>query len=109
DEDAAVLRRDVLIAGLFTLPIFIIEMGGHAFMPFHMWVMSLVSTQTLNVAFFVATTIVLFGPGWRFFKIGIPALLRGAPEMNSLVALGAGAAWLFSTVVTFAPDLVPSE
>ncbi|MHA6729777.1 heavy metal translocating P-type ATPase [Devosia sp. A369] len=109
DEDAAVLRRDVLIAGLFTLPIFIIEMGGHLYMPFHMWVMSLVSTQTLNVAFFIATTIVLFGPGWRFFKIGIPALLRGAPEMNSLVALGAGAAWLFSTVVTFAPDLVPSE
>src|SRR5690606_34544448 len=36
-------------------------------------------------------------------------LLRGAPEMNALVALGAGAAWLYSSVVTFAPQLVPAE
>src|SRR5690606_32127136 len=34
-------------------------------------------------------------------------LLRGAPEMNSLVALGAGAAYLYSVVATFAPQLLP--
>src|SRR5690606_19985549 len=38
DEDAAVLRRDVVIAGIFTLPVFLIEMLGHLYMPFHMWV-----------------------------------------------------------------------
>lgn len=109
DEDAALLRRDVLIAGLLTLPVFVIEMLGHLYMPFHMWVMSVVSMDVLYVAYFIATSIVLFVPGWRFFKIGIPALLRGAPEMNSLVALGAGAAYLFSVVVTFAPQLLPAE
>ncbi len=109
DEDAAVLRRDVVIAGIFTLPVFLIEMLGHLYMPFHMWVMSVVSTDVLYIGFFTATSIVLFGPGWRFFKIGIPALLRGAPEMNSLVALGAGAAYLYSVVVTFAPQLVPAQ
>lgn len=109
NEDAAVLRRDVLIAGIFTLPVFVIEMLGHLYMPFHMWVMSVVSTDMLYIGFFIATSIVLFIPGWRFFKIGIPALLRGAPEMNSLVALGAGAAYLYSVVVTFAPQLVPAQ
>jgi P-type Cu+ transporter len=38
----------------------------------------------------VLTTLVLFGPGLRFFRKGVPALLRGAPDMNSLVALGTG-------------------
>ena len=33
DEDAAVLRRDVLIAAAFTLPLFVLEMGGHLYMP----------------------------------------------------------------------------
>ncbi|QDZ09565.1 heavy metal translocating P-type ATPase [Devosia ginsengisoli] len=107
DEDAAVLRRDVLIAGILTLPLFVLEMGGHLYMPFHMWIMSVVSMDVLWVAYFIAATIVLFVPGWRFFKIGIPALLRGAPEMNSLVALGSGAAYLYSVVATFAPQLLP--
>ncbi len=107
DEDAAVLRRDVLIAGVLTLPLFVLEMGGHLYMPFHMWIMSVVSMDVLWTAYFIAASIVLFVPGWRFFKIGIPALLRGAPEMNSLVALGAGAAYLYSVTATFAPQLLP--
>src|SRR5690606_1946177 len=68
-----------------------------------------VSMDVLWAGFFLATTFVLFVPGFRFFRVGIPALLRGAPEMNSLVALGSGAAWLYSTIVTFAPQLVPAE
>ena len=107
DEDAAELKRDVIIAALLTLPLFVLEMGGHAYPPFHHWLMGIVPTQGLYVAYFVLASIVLFVPGRRFFKIGIPALLRGAPEMNSLVALGSGSAWLYSTIVTFAPQLLP--
>ncbi|QQR35730.1 cadmium-translocating P-type ATPase [Devosia oryziradicis] len=107
DEDAAILRRDTLIAGVLTLPLFVLEMLGHLYMPFHMWLMSVVSMDVLWTAYFIAASIVLFVPGWRFFKIGIPALIRGAPEMNSLVALGSGAAYLYSVVATFAPQLLP--
>ena len=107
DEDAALLRRDVAIAALLTLPIFVLEMGSHLYMPFHMGLMGIVPTQTLWIGYFIATSVVLFGPGWRFFKHGIPALFRGAPEMNSLVSLGAGAAWLYSVVATFAPAVLP--
>lgn len=107
DEDAALLRRDTLIAAVLTLPIFVLEMLGHLYMPFHMWLMDVVPTNVLWLGYFAVTSIVLFGPGWRFFKLGIPALFRGAPEMNSLVALGAGAAYLYSVVATFAPGLLP--
>ena len=109
DEDAALLRRDVIVSAIFTLPLFVLEMGGHLYAPFHHWLMGAVPTQWLYVFYFVLATIVLFGPGLRFFRIGFPALFRGAPEMNSLVALGSGAAWLYSSVVTFAPQLVPAE
>ncbi|MEO8684969.1 MAG: heavy metal translocating P-type ATPase, partial [Devosia sp.] len=109
DEDIGVLKRDVAIAAVLTLPLFVLEMGSHFFMDFHMTLLSLVPQQALYIAYFIVASVVMFVPGWRFFKIGIPALLRGAPEMNSLVALGAGAAYLFSVVVTFAPQWLPAQ
>ncbi|NCU19961.1 copper-translocating P-type ATPase, partial [Candidatus Falkowbacteria bacterium] len=56
---------------------------------------------------FALTAAVLFGPGRVFLRLGIPALLRGAPEMNSLVAMGALAAFVYSAVVTLMPGLLP--
>ncbi|MBE7733721.1 heavy metal translocating P-type ATPase [Devosia faecipullorum] len=109
DEDAALLRRDVIISAILTLPLFVLEMGGHIYEPFHHWLLGVVPMQWLYVFYFVLATAVLFVPGRRFFRIGFPALFRGAPEMNSLVALGSGAAWLYSSIVTFAPHLVPAE
>lgn len=109
DEDAALLKRDVTISAILTLPLFVLEMGGHLYAPFHHWLMGAMPMQWLYVAYFVLATSVLFGPGLRFFRLGFPALFRGAPEMNSLVALGSGAAWLYSSVVTFAPQFVPAE
>ncbi len=57
---------------------------------------------------FVLTTLVLAFPGLRFYRKGIPALLRGAPDMNSLVAVGTLAAYGYSLVATFAPALLPA-
>ncbi|WJS83470.1 heavy metal translocating P-type ATPase [Paracoccus sp. TOH] len=107
--DAATLKRNFLIALALTLPVFIAEMGGHAFPAFHNWLHMAIGQRTLWVLEFLLTSAVLAGPGRMFFRIGIPALLRRAPEMNSLVALGASAAWLYSTVATFAPGLLPAD
>ena len=103
------LKRDLTVAAILTAPLFILEMGGHIYQPFHHWLMGITETQTLHYIYFVLATAVIFGPGLRFLKAGIPALLRGAPEMNSLVTLGVLAAYLYSTVVTFAPSLLPDE
>ncbi|GLQ54982.1 copper-transporting ATPase 2 [Devosia nitrariae] len=107
DEDAQVLTRDVIIATVLTVPVFALEMGTHLFPPFHEWLMGFVPHQAMLLFSFVLTSIVLFGPGLRFYRIGIPALFKGAPEMNSLVALGSLAAYFYSVVVTFAPQVLP--
>ncbi len=101
------LWRDTGIAALLTLPVFVAEMGGHFIPGFHMALHGLIALQSLWLAEFVLVTLVLLGPGRRFFGKGLPALLRGGPDMNSLVAVGSGAAWAYSSVVTFAPALIP--
>ncbi|MBA4774882.1 MAG: copper-translocating P-type ATPase [Rhizobiales bacterium] len=103
------LKRDLTIAAILTAPLFVLEMGGHLYEPLHHWLMGIIETQNLYYIYFVLATAVIFGPGRRFLKTGFPALLRGAPEMNSLVALGVTAAYAYSVVATFAPDLLPAE
>jgi len=104
----SVLFRDLWWALALTLPVFVLEMGGHMVPALHHWLAQQVDMQTLWVVQALLTTSVLFGPGRRFFVLGLPALLRGAPDMNSLVAMGAGAAWLYSLVATFAPGWLPA-
>jgi Cu+-exporting ATPase len=109
DEEAAHWRRLTLIAGAMTLPVFALEMGGHLFPALHHWIASNIGTQAWRIVQFLLITAVLAGPGQVFFLKGIPGLLRASPDMNALVALGTGAAWTYSAVVTFAPALLPAE
>ncbi|WBU56970.1 heavy metal translocating P-type ATPase [Paracoccus sediminicola] len=106
-DEAGELRRAFLISLALTLPIFIVEMGGHLIPPLHHWIAQTIPTRALWIAEFLLTAIVLAGPGRVFYRHGVPALMRGAPEMNSLVVLGASAAFLYSSVATFAPGLLP--
>jgi Au+-exporting ATPase len=57
---------------------------------------------------FVLTTLILLIPGRRFYAKGVPALVRLAPDMNSLVAVGTLAAYAYSFVATFMPRLLPA-
>lgn len=107
-EEAAHLKRMTLLAAALTLPVFVLEMGGHMIPAFHHWVMSTLGQQLSWSIQFVLTTIVLAWPGRRFFVTGVPALLKRTPDMNSLVFLGATAAWGFSTVALFLPQLLPA-
>ncbi len=108
-REIAVLTRDVWIALALSLPLFIMEMGSHLYPPLHHMLMDVFPSNTLYYLQFVLATLVLFGPGRRFFVKGVPALLRLAPDMNALVAIGTGAAYLYSLVTTFAPGLLPAE
>jgi len=101
------LKRSLLLAAALTLPIFVLDMGGHLIPPFHAWVHHTFGTQNLYLLFFVLASGVQFGPGLRFYRKGWPALLQGAPDMNSLVMLGTSAAYGYSVVATFAPGLLP--
>lgn len=101
------LRRALLVAAVLTLPIFALEMGSHFIPGLHGWVMANIGHRESRYVQFALTTLVLFGPGLRFFRKGVPALLRGAPDMNSLVAVGTAAAYGYSVVATFLPGVLP--
>ena len=99
--------RELLFAAALTLPIFLIEMGGHVIPALHAVTMEGPGRTVLNWIFLILASLVQFGPGRVFYKHGLPALLRGAPEMNTLVMLGTSAAWGYSVVATTAPGVFP--
>ncbi|MGP5405832.1 heavy metal translocating P-type ATPase, partial [Psychrobacter celer] len=101
------LKRDLIISLILAVPVFILEMGSHMIPAFHMWVVDNIGTQQSWLIQFVLTTLVLIFPGRRFYQKGIPALWRFAPDMNSLVAVGTLAAYSFSLVATFIPQVLP--
>jgi Cu+-exporting ATPase len=103
------LRKELTLSALLTLPVFILAMGNHMVPAFSNWVHNSLGLQTSWWIQLLLTSIVLFVPGRRFYQIGIPALLKAAPDMNSLVALGATAAWGYSIVATIMPQWLPAE
>ncbi len=108
EAERMALGRDVLLAAALALPVFVLEMGTHLVPAMHDWVTQHIGMQRSWLLQFVLTTLVLLFPGRRFHAAGFPALLRGAPDMNSLVAVGTLAAWAYSVVATFAPGLLPA-
>ena len=59
------------------------------------------------VLFAVATPVVFYSGG-RFFRTAWAALQRGTANMYTLIAMGVGTAWTYSTVVVFWPGLFDS-
>ncbi|MBL9059719.1 MAG: copper-translocating P-type ATPase, partial [Mangrovicoccus sp.] len=108
EAEARTLKRDLILAAALSLPVFVMEMGGHLLPGLHHLIAGTIGMQASWLIQAALTTAVLAGPGRRFYLKGLPALLRGAPDMNSLVAVGTLAAWAFSLVATFAPGLLPA-
>lgn len=102
-----VLKRDLLLALALTLPVFLLEMGAHASSDLHHFIQHTIGMQLSWWLQAVLTTLVILGPGRSFFIKGLPALWHRTPEMNSLVALGSGSAWLYSLVATVVPQWLP--
>ncbi|WP_275296020.1 heavy metal translocating P-type ATPase [Pseudoroseomonas ludipueritiae] len=109
ERELSSLRRAMVLAAVLTAPLFLLEMGSHFVPGVHHWIASSIGMEAAWYLQFGLATLVVFGPGLRFHRKGWPNLLRGGPDMNSLVALGTAAAWIYSTVATFAPALLPAN
>ena len=107
EQEARDLARTLLLAAALALPVFLIEMGGHLIPALHMAIENSIGQQASWLLQWVLTSAVLAGPGRVFYAKGLPALAKGAPDMNSLVAVGTGAAYVYSLIATFAPALLP--
>ncbi len=107
DAERAALKRDLILAVLLALPVFVLEMGSHLIPGMHEWVDATIGMQQSWYLQFVLTALVLAIPGRRFYLSGFPLLARLTPDMNSLVAVGTASAFGYSVVATFAPGLLP--
>ncbi|MEX0915157.1 MAG: heavy metal translocating P-type ATPase [Wenzhouxiangellaceae bacterium] len=106
-RESASLKKRLVVSALLTLPIFVLDMGGHVVPGLAAWLDANIGRGVLHWIFMVLATGVQFGPGLVFYRYGGPALLRGAPDMNSLVMLGSSAAWGYSVVATVIPGVLP--
>ncbi|MDM7860370.1 heavy metal translocating P-type ATPase [Alteromonas sp. ASW11-36] len=108
DQEHVKLKRDLTFAAVLTLPVFVLEMGVHLVPSLHHHIATTIGTQMNWYIQFILVSVVLAVPGRRFFKQGVPALLRGVPDMNSLVVVGTSSAWIYSVVATFLPAILPA-
>jgi Cu+-exporting ATPase len=103
-----VSRSQLLLAIVLTVPVLLMAMVPDMIPAVDDYIRTNLGIFPWRVTEALLTTVVLFGPGRVFFTTGVPALLRGAPEMNSLVALGTFAAWAYSMFATFLPQVFPA-
>jgi P-type Cu+ transporter len=99
------MTRRFWIGAALALPTVILEMGGHfPGLNLHHIVSPRLSVW---IQFVLATPVVLWA-GWPFFVRGSASVRNRSLNMFSLIALGIGAAYLYSLAATFAPGLFPA-
>ncbi|MEJ6788293.1 heavy metal translocating P-type ATPase [Brevundimonas sp. BR2-1] len=95
--------RRFRIGLVLTVPVLALEMGGHL-----TGLTMRLPGQTNNwIQFALATPVVLWA-GWPFFQRGWASIRNRSLNMFSLIALGVGAAWIYSMVAVLAPGLFPA-
>ena len=98
------MSRRFWIGLLLTLPLVLWEMASH--LPGFNLQDYLSPWIAIWVEFALATPVVLWA-GWPFFVRAWASIRRRSLNMFTLIALGVGAAYLYSLVATFAPQLFP--
>jgi P-type Cu+ transporter len=96
------LRRRLLVAAVLTA---LILVGS---LPMMLGFMPPVPMGWLNLGLLALATPVQFWAGWRFYEGAWGALKHGQANMNTLVAVGTSAAYLYSAAATLAPGLFAS-
>ena len=93
--DLAERRRHLVTEFIFAVPLMFVAMGSHWGLPLPSW-LSPHESPLIFALFQLLLTLPIVWSGRAFYRHGIPLLLRGAPNMDSLVAMGTGAALLYS-------------
>jgi Cu+-exporting ATPase len=101
DPELIDMTRRFWVALALTLPVFVIEMGGH------LGLMHLLPQNWPHwISFALATPVVLWA-GAPFFARGWRSLVTRNLNMFTLIAMGTGVAWAYSVVATLAPQAFP--
>ncbi|SFN38539.1 Cu2+-exporting ATPase [Chryseobacterium oleae] len=102
DETYNILKKKFFISLAFTVPVFILSMGG-------MFINFPFSHNIQGFIELALTLPVLFYSGWFILKRGWVSFKTWNLNMFSLIALGVAAAFIFSIVALAFPDIIPHE
>jgi Cu+-exporting ATPase len=108
EEDDSELRsmtRPFWVAVVLTVPVLLLSMLPMIGVPVDRW---LGSTPNLWLQLILSTPVVLWG-GWPFFERGWRSILTWNLNMFTLIAIGTGAAYLYSLVAVLFPGLIPES
>ncbi len=95
EKELGKLKKHVIIGAILTVPIILLTYA------------SVLPNMINNYVLFALATPVQFWIGWRFYTGTRDALKHRVANMDVLIAMGTTAAWAYSTIVAFAPNLFP--
>jgi Cu+-exporting ATPase len=102
NEELIDMRRRLRIGLALTIPVVILEMGGHFLGLDHY-----LGQRTSNWLQLILATPVVLWAGWPFFVRAWQSLVTRNLNMFTLIALGTGTAWVYSIVATVLPGIFP--
>ena len=102
DPELKSMTRRLWIAAVLSLPLLVINMGAHAWEGFSAFLMTPASAW---LQLTLATPVVLWC-GWPFFERFWQSIKHKSPNMFTLVGMGIGVAYIYSVIVTLAPQLL---
>jgi len=102
DETYKILKRKFWISVAFSIPVFILSMGG-------MWINWPFSNQVQGILELTLSIPVIFYAGWFILKRGWVSFKTWNLNMFSLIALGVAAALIFSLIALVFPNILPHE
>jgi Cu+-exporting ATPase len=99
------MTRRCWIAAALGLPVFLLAMGD---MLFGMGLGGRVDPRWTNWLGLLLATPVVWWAGWPFFERAWASIVNRSPNMFTLIALGVGAAYVYSAAATLAPGVFPA-
>jgi len=104
DPEYVDMKQRFWISAVLTLPVFALAMGE--MLPnYHEYIAPKIA---LWIQFALATPVILWG-GFPFFQRAWTSVKNVSPNMFTLIAIGTGAAYLFSLFALFLPELFPAS
>ena len=98
--DLAKKKKRLIISTLFLLPLFYIAMGSMMGLPVPGFLTGTENLMSFALLQFMLATAILF-LNRHYYINGFKSLVKGHPNMDALIAIGSGAAYLYGIIVIF--------
>ncbi len=104
NEELVDFTRRFWLGLILSVPVLVLAMGPYFGLQIENWIPPRISKL---IELVIATPVVLWA-GWPFFVRGWQSVLNKSPNMFTLIAMGTGAAYIYSTIAALAPGVFPA-